>query len=113
MPNPGPIFVTVANAQTVSSAFVLPRGDRPLVIVCPSNGTAAQVQLQFTTTSGTAPFGTSARVDGSGLLFNVFSGAGDAWGYHPAPPSPYGRVSLSAAPSAVMTYTILEKLPGV
>ena len=106
----GAIYVSVAAAATVSSAFTLPRADRPVVVFCASNGTAASVQVQFALASGTPPFVTPARVDGSGLPYAVFSGTGDGLGILPAPPTPWGRISLGAAPSSVVTFTILETL---
>jgi hypothetical protein len=106
----GPYFVTVANGQTVSSAFALARSERGFVVMCPSNGVATSVLLGFTVTSGVGPFAVMQRYDGSGLPFAVASGVGaEVCGYVQAPPSPYARIVLGAAPSAVMTFQILER----
>jgi hypothetical protein len=101
------LVVTLNSGQTVSSAFTLPRGERAFAIECPSNGTACGVQVAFSSTSGTPPFNVLQRDDGSGALA-VHSGGGNAVGIVFTPPFPWGRIVLSAAPSAVMSYQITE-----
>src|SRR6266849_5832416 len=102
------LVVTVNSGQTVSSAFTLPRGERAFAIECPSNGVACSVQVAFTSTSGTAPFNVLQRDDSSGVALSVHSGGGNAVGVVRTPVSPWGRIVLSAAPSAVMSYQLTE-----
>jgi hypothetical protein len=102
---PGPVYLTIANGQTVSSAFTLERSDRCLVIEVPSYGTAASLLVHFTATSGTAPFSPPFRRDGAGAPHTVFSGTAGGWG-SVYPMTPYGRLVLGASQSAVMTFTL-------
>jgi hypothetical protein len=103
---PGPYFVQVANGQTVSSAFYIERSDRGLAIEVPSmapNG----VRVEFTSTSGTPPFGALFAPDQSGLVpFAVFSGQPPGWGMVVRPATPYARISLASAPTSTVSFTI-------
>ena len=103
---PGPTYVTVPSGTTASSAFWLERSDRFLTIEVPSYGTASNVVLQWTQASGTAPFSPLFRDDGSGAPHAVFSGTAGGWGAL-RPPTPYGRVTLGAAQTAPMSFTLL------
>jgi hypothetical protein len=105
---PGPYIVTVANGQTVSSAFFIDKPCGLAVIEVASFGTASNVTLEFTQTSGTAPFSPLQRTDGSGQAHAVFSGTGGGWAAF-VPPTPFGRVKLGASQSAVTTFTILGR----
>jgi hypothetical protein len=105
---PGVISVQVLSGQTVSSAFCLPRGDSPIVIVG-SNGTAASLSVQFSTTSGGPAWYTLTKLVGDGAAHSCYSGTGAAVAIVPHPATPYGRLSLSAAPSDVVSYLVLER----
>lgn len=105
---PGPIFVTVANGQSVSSAFAIDHPATHISIEVPSFGTGASVNLHFTSTSGGGAFLPLMREDGSALPYAVLSGTGGGWGVVRYP-SPFGRISLGATQSAIMSFTILPK----
>src|SRR5207245_1680485 len=96
-----------ASGQTVSSATALPRGERAFAVACPSNGTPCGVNVAFSATSGSGPWFTLQQL-GTGANFVVHSGGGGAVGLVLTPPSPWVRISLSAAPSAPMSYMLTE-----
>lgn len=104
------MYVSVASGATVSSAFALNRGtaSQGLVVLVPSL-TATEVRVQFTSASGTAPFSTLFRADGTGIPFAVTSGPGPAWGHVPAAPTPWGRIQCTAAQTDTRTFEILER----
>jgi hypothetical protein len=100
-------FVTIATSQLVSSAFYLDRSYRGAAIHVPSYGTAARVVAQFSTTSGTGPWATLTRPEGSGLEWTIFSGTGSpAVGVVPFPPSPFARIALSSCQTDAVTFTV-------
>lgn len=103
---PGRVYLTVQNGQSVSSAFVMDTAGRTFAVEVPSNGVAASVAIQFTATSG-GTFSTLQRMDGSGVAFSIHSGNGPALGIIPTCPTPWGRLVLSAAPSAVMSFSLI------
>lgn len=103
---PGPYYVALASGSLSSPAFALERGSRTLVVEVPSLTAAASVRCQFTATSGTAPFLDQFKDDGSGAVLFVSSGIGPAFGAVPNPPTPWGRITVGAAQSAVSTFTL-------
>lgn len=103
---PGRVYLTVASGALVSSQFVMDTPGRTFAVEVPSNGTAASIGVQFTTTSGGGIFSTLQRMDGSGMSFAAHSGTGPAFGIIPVCPTPWGRIFLSAAPSTVMSYSL-------
>ena len=109
MTSPGPIILTVASGQVVSSAGTLPRGDRAFCVAVSSNGTAAAVNVAFSNTSGTGPWFVLQQL-GTGANFLIHSGNGGAIGLVETPPSPWFRLQLSAAPSATMSFSITETI---
>jgi hypothetical protein len=106
---PGPINTQVLSGQTVSSAWTLPRADSPICIFASSNGTAASVNIQWALTSGTAPWYTLTKLAGDGSPHSVFSGTGPGVGLVLHPPSPWGRISLSAATTDTVSFFITER----
>lgn len=104
---PSPIYVTVGTGGLTSGAFALDFQARaPFLVEVPSLTAATAVRLQFTTTSGTAPFFDVFRQDGSGLVHIVASGPGPAYGYSPRPPTPWGRIAVVNSPTLVTTFTL-------
>lgn len=103
---PGRLYLTLQNGQTVSSAFVMDTPGRTFAVEVPSNGTAASVGVQFTTTSGVGVFSALQRMDGSGAAFSIHSGNGPAFGVLPGCPTPWGRLALSAAPTSVISFSL-------
>src|SRR5262245_55713113 len=106
---PGPIYLTIAAGQTVSSAFFVDRADVALTISVPSHA-ALGVAPQFTAVSGTAPFAPLVHPSGDGSPFTVFSGTSGAWGVIDFLPTPFARLSVNTQTTAVMTFTILPQL---
>ena len=100
------IYTLVASGQNVSAAFAVDRPNRMLLVTVPSLSTGQAVIPQFTTISGTAPFYSLQRVDGSGLPWTVYSGAGPAMGLVPYPPTQWGRISITASVTAPTTFTL-------
>jgi hypothetical protein len=80
-----------------------------LVIFASSNGNPAALNIQFALTSGTAPWYTLQKYDGSGVPFAVFSGTGSAVGLVGHPCTPYARLSLSAPTTDTISYFITER----
>ena len=91
---PGPVFLTIAAGQAVSSAFYLDRSDRTWAVYC-SSAAASLVTLEFGTQSG-ATFEPLYRTDGSGILFGVMSAANGGWSIF-RPPTAWGRVRQTPA----------------
>jgi hypothetical protein len=104
----GPYYAAVLSGQTVSSAVALARSYRPLVVHCASNGTATSVLLNFSQLSGSPPWSVLNRADGTALPHAIASGTGAAWGVVQYPPTPYLRISLGAATTDVVTFTLIE-----
>jgi len=102
---PGPYYVTVLSGQNVSGAFALARNDVTAVIATPSLN-PSEVRVQFTETSGTAPFVFPFRSDGGGALFTVTSGIGPFVGVVPHALTRWGRVWLASSQSDARTFTI-------
>src|SRR5437870_4749198 len=95
-------YLTVASGSSVSSQFSLARADHAVALEVPS-GTSGSTGLQFTTSSGGTTWLTLSRLDGSGLAWSACSGASS--GCVAAvlfAPSPWARVSLSAATTTVL-----------
>lgn len=103
---PDPIYATVGTAGLVSTNFVLPDARSPRLVEVPSLTAATAVRMQFTTTSGTAPFFDVFREDGSGLVHIVASGPGPAYGYSPRPPTPWGRIAVANSLTQVTTFVL-------
>jgi len=101
-----PFFVVVGTGGLTSGAFTLEDAGKPFFVEVPSLSQATAVRLQFTTTSGTAPFQDVFRQDGSGTFHVVASGPGPAYGYSPRPPTPWGRIALANTPTLVTTFGI-------
>jgi len=102
---PGPHYVTVLSGQNVSGAFALERNDVTIMIATPSLN-PSEARLQYTETSGTAPFVFPFRPDGSGALHTVTSGIGPFVGMVPHAPTRWGRVWLASSQSDARTFTI-------
>ena len=103
-----PTYLTVASGFAVSSQFSLARADHALAVEVPS-GVAGGAGLQFTTSSGGTTWLTLSRLDGSGLAWAACSGAaGGCVAALVFAPSPWGRVSLSAATTTVLSFAIYE-----
>ena len=101
-------YVTVVSGSSVSSQFSLSRADHALAVEVPS-GVAGGAGLQFTTSSGGTTWLTLSRLDGSGLAWAACSGAaGGCVAAVVFAPSPWGRVSLSAATTTVLSFAIYE-----
>jgi len=101
------IYVTINSDALTSGAFTLPDPSRRHALAVPSM-TAALVALQFTTTSGTAPFLPLHREDGSGQIHTVYSGTGPGIAVLPPLPTPWGRLAVSSGTaSQVTTFTLL------
>jgi hypothetical protein len=49
------------------------------------------------------------RYDGSGLAYTVWSGTGDCIAVVHHPPTPFGRIVLSTAPTITISAQILER----
>lgn len=105
---PDPIFLTVGTATpTVSTAFTLPQAaNRRLVVEVPSLTAGGEIRPQFSATSG-GPFWPLQRLDGSGALFTVHSGAGPAIGVI-TPPTPFGRFTFTGSVTLVSTLKLYE-----
>ena len=101
-----PDYAIVSSGQSTSAPFTLPRPDHPLVVEVPSLNAGAEVRPQFTATSGTAPFWTLTRPDGSGLPFAVHSGVGQAFGVVEHVPTPWGRIFITSTVTAPTTFTL-------
>ena len=101
-----PIFTTVNSDALTSAPFVLPDPGKRHALAVPSM-TAAAVRLEFTATSGTAPFLPLARDDGSGAVFTAHSGTGPAFCPLPPLPTSWGRIAVSSGtPSTVQTFAL-------
>lgn len=98
---PAPVFVTVASGQTTSGAFFLEAANRAIAVSVPSLNTGNEVRIQFTATSGMAPFRDLQRTDGTGNPYSVYSGTGPAFGIVPRPPTACGRISLPSASTSL------------
>ena|SRR5690348_15523560 len=105
---PGPQYLVLATSQQVTSAFYIDKPVGLAVVEVPSFGTGAAVFAEFTQTSGSAPFSTAWRLDGSGVQHVVFSGTAGGWGYV-VPPTHFGRLRVSSAQTAAMTFTLLPR----
>ena len=103
---PPPLYVTVASGQNTSGTFALADASRPVAIQVPSLSAASEVRLQFTTTSGAAPFQDVFRQDGTGTFHVVASGPGPAFGFVQKPPTPWGRIWLAGSQSDVRTFAL-------
>lgn len=99
------VFVTCPSGQTASSAFALDQPHLALVVAVPSVA-AVSIAIAFSQTSGSGPYGTLQRQDGSGGNFIVYSGAGPGFGIVPYPATPYGRLIVST-PTDTVTATLL------
>jgi hypothetical protein len=107
--DPGLIFVTFALSATVTSAFNLPRAYRGVAVAVPSWGTAANLTMQFATTSGGPTFSTLFQ-EGTGSAFILFSGTGGGFAKMDPPPTPYARLAISSCQTAVMSLLVLEAI---
>ena len=105
---PAPQFSVVASGGNTSSPFFLADAARPLAVQVPSLSAASEVRLQFTTTSGTAPFQDVFRQDGSGMFHVVASGPGPAFGSLQKPPTPWARIWLAGSQSDVRTFALFS-----
>src|SRR5438046_4137362 len=101
------LCITVASGFSVSSAFTLDRLDRSFTVQVPSMA-AVSVQAQFTTVSGTTPWGTLFRYDGSGLPFTVYSATGPGFGYVRYAPTAWARLNLAANVTDTVTFTVRQ-----
>lgn len=102
-----PIYVTLAGSPAlVSSAFALGIPQRGVAIEVPSLSPAVDVRLEFTAGSGTGPFASFRRPDGTGAPWVVFSGTGAAFGVVPHPPTPFGRLVVTSGQLDVRTFTL-------
>lgn len=109
MPTPSgePIVVTIANGQLVSSAFVLQRAERPLILEVPSYA-ALRIDVQYASisTATTSAFGPLSRTDGSGAIWTIWSGDGPGFGVMPRNPTPYARLKAGAAITNTTSFVI-------
>lgn len=97
------LFVTIASGTSASSTFFLAKPSR-YIAVHAASAAAANVAVEFAVRSGTAPFSALRRPDGSGGAFLVTTSA-DGWAVL-APPTPFGRITQSAATADVRTFTL-------
>lgn len=95
--------VTIANGQSVSSAFVLDRAAAQLMVHVPSHAALGWFVEHAHATTG--PWAPTTRPDGTGAPFTGFSGAAGAFFASPALTS-VARVRTSGTVSAVMTATV-------
>ncbi len=103
---PQPIYLKINSDALTSQAFALERPDYRCFLHIPSI-TAAGVGLQYTVTSGAAPFMQFTRLDGTGAIHMVHSGIGMVWAPLPQPPVPWGRLSVTTGTaSQVTTFTL-------
>jgi len=106
---PGPQYLVLASSPSqVTSAFYIDKPCNLVVFEVPSFGTGAAVFAEFTQLSGSAPFSPPWRLDGSGVQHVVFSGTAGGWGYV-VPPTHFGRLRVTSAQTAVMTFTLLPR----
>src|SRR5437870_7543966 len=100
------IFLTINCGQAVSSAFYLARADRTLTLEVPSHSNAwGAVQVQFSATSGTGPWG-AYREPGASSAW-AWLGAGPGMAVIERPPTPFGRIVLTnSAAIAPTSFTI-------
>jgi hypothetical protein len=98
-------YVTAGSGEATTTPFAL--GNRgPFAVSVASLGAAGPIGLEFTENSGSAPFRTLTREDGTALPFQVHSGIGQAIGIVPRAPTPWGRLTLPSA-GQVSSFTIL------
>lgn len=101
-----PIYVTVASGGSASGAFTLEEAQRPVAVLVPSLSAAAEVHVEFTTVSGTAPWHPLQTLAGDGTR-HVVAGSGPSVGLVPIAPTPWGRFTLTGSQSDVRTFTLL------
>ncbi len=100
------IYTTINSDALMSAAFSLPDPSKRHALLVPSM-TAARVTLEFSQTSGTAPFFPLQREDGSGQIHTVASGPGPSIAVLPLLPSAWGRIAVSTGTaSTVQTFGI-------
>jgi hypothetical protein len=102
-------FGTVANGQTVSSAFSLNATDRALLV-----GVSSHAALIWFAAFQTVPGGPFVRsIDPwSAISGAVLAGTGGGWGYVPFCPSNQVRIETSAAVSATTSFQLVEAVRG-
>ena len=115
-------FVTIANGQSVSSAYFIQRGDRPLVIVFPSSCAAADYRVQCATSSGAsaagdqwgdvlnniaaqAPISAFTVVRAGALGFPIFARIDP-------PPTPFIRLKSGASHTLTCTFSLMTGIIG-
>ena len=102
-------FGTIANGQTVSSAFTLSCTDRVLVV-----GISSHAQLIWFASFQTVPGGPFLRsIDPwSTVSGAILATANGGWGYAPYCPSTQVRIETSAAVSATTSFQLVEVVRG-
>ncbi len=100
------IYLTCNSGSLFSPVFTVDNSKRMFLAV-PSLAVATAVTLQFTATSGAAPWLAVGRMDGGGAVHTVASGPGPAFAPLPQLPSPWGRIAYSNSQTNVHTLTIL------
>ncbi len=99
-------YVTINSDALTSAAFTLADPNKRHALAVPSM-TAAAVRLEFSQTSGSAPYFPLARDDGSGAVFTAHSGTGPAFAVLPLLPTAWGRISVTTGTaSTVQTFTL-------
>ncbi len=100
------IYLVCNSGALTSPAFTLEDPTKHVALAVPSLSVATAVTLQFTATSGSAPWLSVARLDGTGAPHTVASGPGPAFGPLPQLPTRYGRVAFANSQTLVHTLTL-------
>ena len=99
-------YLTIASAQSVTSAYTIPAPCRGIGIGVCTSLTSTELRIEFAQTT-TGPFYELKRRDGTGFPHAVFSGAvGNFWVTVEFPPTSIFRLSAVQSQAAVNTFTI-------
>ena len=100
------VYVSAGSGQTATAAFTLVNPG-PFAVSVSSLTAPGPVGLEFSENSGSAPFKTLMRNDGTALPFFVHSGIGQAFGMVPYAPTPWGRLTVASG-GGVSSFSIIS-----
>ncbi len=104
-----PLYLNI-NSGFVTQTFALGVDQHgPLLVFVPSLDASNNLQAQFTETSGTAPFLSLMRTDGTGFVYTVLSGPGPGVGVVPYVPTAWGRLTLTASVTSPKTFSLYTR----